>query len=95
MSGFAAVDRSGARTGSQEPSIPARTTSCWICHMPEARSDASTTDGSPVVARRNSAVPTAPAIVSPPTTSPNAGRAVGGHVASGGVSRCCIPLRAQ
>jgi hypothetical protein len=47
------------------------TRSVWICHMPDASSDAPSTDGRRV-ARRKSAVPIAPAIVSPPTTSPNA-----------------------
>ena len=71
------------------------TRSVWICHMPEASNDASSTDGSPVLARRKSAVPIAPAIVSPPTTSPNAGRGPAGHSSPGRVKICCIPLRAQ
>ena len=69
--------------------------SVWICHMPEARREASSTEGSPVVARRKSAVPIAPAIVRPPTTSPNAGLGPAGHSSSGLVKICCIPLRAQ
>ncbi len=53
------------------------------------------TDGSPPVARRYSAAPTAPTTARAPTTSPNAGGAGRGHAAPGGVTACCIPLRAQ
>jgi hypothetical protein len=69
--------------------------SIWTCHMPEASSDESMTVGSPVIARRYNAVATAPAMVSPPTTSPKAARGGLDHSAPGCNKRCCMPLRAQ
>ena len=60
-------------------------------HIAVPSSDTSTTDGSPVRSRRNSAAAMPPAIVMPPVESPKAARCMTGAAAPGGrerVARC-------
>jgi hypothetical protein len=67
-----------------------------ICHIAVASSDTSTTLGSPVRSRFSSAAAMAPAVASPPITSPNPGvGCAGGQPPSRSGIVAPMPPRAQ
>ena len=68
----------------------------WVAQAPTLSSDTSTTDGSPVVARANSAAAIPPAIVMPPIESPYAPVGMPSRRSElAGVTACPLPPRAQ